>query len=207
MEPESPPSAAARARAADAAAAALEEAPSGGDAATTRSPFKRLASRTLSDRWVQELQASPNDLVRARRSLCAVRAALRARALSDSRLACSLHARPRRAAQAAREAKSIHFDAGGAGGDGQADDLAAQHDDMAHCLSPADAAPASPAHAERSGASRFVPRRTPGASVSCPVVGCAIYPLRRMFDSRSRACVALHCAALQRLCRCCCRAA
>ena len=153
MELESPPSAAARARAADAAAAAMEEAPGDdGAAVTTRSPFKRLASRTLSDRWVQELQASPNDLVR--RVACAGE-----RTEADSLARCVAHARPCRAAQAARETKSVHFDAGGADSDEQAAP-APQDEDMASLrsavpqlrLSPGDAAPASPAHAERSGA-------------------------------------------------------
>ena len=45
------------------------------EAPLTRSPFKRLASRTLSDRWMQELQTSPNDLVR--RALTHGRGALR----------------------------------------------------------------------------------------------------------------------------------
>ena len=62
MEPSSPLSAA---RAADAADAALE-AGAGDEAPLTRSPFKRLASRTLSDRWQQELAVSPNELARAR---------------------------------------------------------------------------------------------------------------------------------------------
>ena len=173
MEPEAPPRAAARARAADAAAAGLAEAPIGDATATTRSPFKRLASRTLSDRWVQELQASPNDLVRACRGLL-FRGSCRAdRASSDSPPRCVAHARPRRAAQAAREAKSSHYDAGDADSDEQAapaaqgddDDTAKlQSDDIAQlCLSPGDAAPASTAHAERSGASRRATRRTRGA--------------------------------------------
>lgn len=149
--PSSPPSAAALAREADAAEAAAAE-----DGATTRSPFKRLASRTLSDRWMQELQASPDDLARAPRV---------AVTSSDAQNATHADASPpcraavaACAAQSAREAKSIHFDAPGAAGGEDGAQAGGDGDPMCdeaptlRGLRPSDAAPASPAHAERSGA-------------------------------------------------------
>ena len=164
MEPPSSPlGAAALARAADEAAAAA--AGGGEDAAVARGPFKRLASRTLSDRWMQEQQASPDELVRAARAAAApVTRNLHARLLTSLP---PLRSRRRCAAQAARENKSVHVDGGGeeggerdaaAGGDGGGGDPMTDAPLLRLHVTPG-------SHAERSGASLCAAER--GGTQTC----------------------------------------